>query len=490
VTLRAYMGILRKRWLLVLALTVFGVGAAAALTFATPKTYAAQATAFVATTSTGTESNSIYQNSQFAMQRVKSYSQVINSPDVLQPVLDQLHLDMSLDELQKMVAADNPVDTVLINVTARSKDPVQAQAVANAAAQQLGLDIERLETARAGGTTPVKVSTAVPAPLPQKPVSPRPLINMALGLLLGLALGVGAAVLREQQDTTIKGDELQDLCGRAPLGVIGLNPSGGKQPLVALQKHSAGVEAFRSMRTNLQFVDVDCPPRMFVLTSATANEGKTTTACNLAITLAQASLRVCLVEADLRRSKLTSYLGIDGSVGLTDVLAGQFKLDDVLVPWNRGLLTVLPAGTTPPDPSELLGSRNMTALLAELRSRFDMVIIDAPPVLPVSDAAVLARATDGALFVARYGHARREQVAKALEDLATVNARLIGTVLSFVPPKANRYVHGHDYGYGYTSAGPPPRPGRWRTGQGAERTVPVAVAVAETSKPPQTRAAS
>jgi len=171
-------------------------------------------------------------------------------------------------------------------------------------------------------------------------------------------------------------------------------------------------------------------------------------------------LNVCLVEADLRRPKVSSYLGIDGTFGLTNVLAGQFPLDEMLLPlkWHRGLLTILPAGTTPPDPSHLLGSNNMAALLQELSNRFDVVIIDAPPLLPVTDAAVLAQATDGALFVSRYGHTRRELVTKALEDLQIVNARLIGTVLTFVPAKGHHY----GYGYGYTADERVRRPSFWR----------------------------
>jgi capsular exopolysaccharide synthesis family protein len=466
VTLGSYLQIVRKRWRIVSAFCLLGVLASVVLTILTPSTYSAQASAFVTITSTGTETNSIYQNSQFAMQRVTSYPQVISSPEVLQPVIAELHLRMSLLDLQQAVTAENPANTVLVNVTARSGSAKEAQSIANSAANQLGTVIERLETSRAGGIAPVKVTTAVPATLPQSPVSPRPPLNLALGLLLGLALGIGAGVLREKQDTTMKDDDLQDLTGTAPLGVIGFDPDAEAQPLIALRAQSPALEAFRTMRTTLQFVDVDNPPHQIVITSARENEGKTTTACNLAITMAQSALKVCLVEADLRRPKAASYLGIDESIGLTNVLSGRFDLNDVLVPWNRSLLSVLPAGTLPPDPSQLLGSKNMTALLEELGRRFDMIIIDSPPLLPVTDAAVLARATDGALFVCRHGHTRRELVAKALESLETVNASLIGTVLTFVPSKDDRY----GYGYGAEESSPRSR-SRWRLGRGRRRTI-------------------
>jgi capsular exopolysaccharide synthesis family protein len=466
VTLHDYLQILRKRWTLITTVSLLSLAVAAGVTLLTPLTYSAQASAFVTITSTGTEANSLYQNSQFALQRVTSYPQVISSPQVLQPVIDTLHLKVSLSDLQKAVTAENPPDTVLLNVVATSRSPQEAQLIANTAADRLGSVIERLETSRAGGVAPVKVTTAVPAALPQSPVSPRPPLNLALGLLVGLALGTGAAVIREKQDTSVKGDDLQELTGTAPLGNISFDPHAAAEPLMALRVQSPALEAFRTMRTNLQFVDVDKPPRQFVITSAREGEGKTTTACNLAITLAQSALSVCLIEADLRRPKVATYLEIDGSVGLTNVLAGQFSLDDMLVPWNQGQLTVLPAGTPPPDPSQLLGSKNMTILLEELRHRFDMVIIDAPPLLPVTDAAVLAHATDGALFVCRHGHTSRELVAKALENLQTVNAALIGTVLTFVPSKAA----GYGYGYGYSIDESPERStSRWRHGRSRRR---------------------
>src|SRR5689334_1979726 len=417
-TLRAYLQILLKRWRIVVACTVLVLGAAGTLTYLTPPTYAANATAFVSISSSGTADASIYQSSQFAMQRVASYTEVVKSPDTLQPVIDKLGLKMSVRALRAVVSAENPPDTVLIKVTATDSDPKRAQAIVNAVSDQMGTNIERLETPREpGGKSPVKVTTTVPSLAPQQPISPKIPLNLALGLLAGLALGVIVAVIREQQDTTVKGDELEDLTGRPALALIGLNQQVKTHPLITMQGHGRGVEEFRSLRTTLQFVDVDQPPRVIVITSALAGEGKTTTACNLAIVLAQSGLKVCLVEADMRRPKAATLMGIDGSIGLSNVVAGQIDLVDALMPWHRGLLTILPAGTTPPDPTRLLGSKNMAAVLATLRADFDFVIIDAPPVLPVSDAAVLARSADGAVLVARYGKTRREQLTSAIADL-------------------------------------------------------------------------
>ena len=452
-TLRAYLQILLKRWRIVVACTVLVLGAAATLTYLTPPTYAANATAFVSISSAGTADASIYQSSQFAMQRVASYTEVVKSPDTLQPVIDKLGLKMSVRALRAVVSAENPPDTVLIKVTATDSDPQRAQAIVNAVSDQMGINIEKLETPREpGGKSPVKVTTTVPSLAPQQPISPKIPLNMALGLLAGLALGVIVAVIREQQDTTVKGDELEDLTGRPALALIGLNQQVKTHPLITMQGHGRGVEEFRSLRTTLQFVDVDQPPRVIVITSALASEGKTTTACNLAIALAQSSLRVCLVEADMRRPNASTLMGIDGSIGLSNVVAGQIDLADALMPWHRGLLTILPAGTTPPDPTRLLGSKNMAAVIATLRADFDFVIIDAPPILPVSDAAVLARGADGAVLVARYGKTRREQLTSAIADLEAVKARLIGTALTMVPARGQRDLRGHDEDYAALAA--------------------------------------
>lgn len=215
-------------------------------------------------------------------------------------------------------------------------------------------------------------------------------------------------------------------------------------------RDSPRAEAFRTIRTNLQYVDVDNPPKAVVVTSSMPGEGKSTTACNLAIAIAQGGARVLLLEADLRRPRVAEYLQVDGSRGLTDVLVGRLPLPQSVIRWQRGLLDLLPAGTIPPNPSELLGSRHMASMVQELRKRYDMIIIDAPPLLPITDAAILSTIVDGAILVARHGVTRRDQLHSAAEALHQVNAPVLGTVLNFVPARKGRaYGYGYGYGYGY-----------------------------------------
>lgn len=447
-SLRSYLRTLRKRWLWVAGAVLLGVLIAVNVSVFTHKVYASQATSYVSVTSDGTDPASLYQSSQFALKQMTSYTQLINSPSVLEPTARELKLAMTPAELGQHVTATSPPDTALIDVRATAPSAALAQGIANAAAKYLGTTIEAIETPRSGGASPVRVTVAVPAKLSAAPISPRTKLNVVLGLLIGLAVGIAVAILRDQFDTSIKTtEELQELTGLAPLGAVNVEPGAADQPLVILDRNHRSVEAFRSIRTSLQFANVDKPPRHLVITSPSAEDGKTLVACNLAIAMAQDDTRVCLLDADLRRPKAARYFGLPVGAGLTDVVAGRHKLDDALVPWHRGQVMVLQAGTNPPDPGQLLGSDAMITLLETLRSRFDVVIIDAPPLLPVSDAAILSHRSDGAILVVRHGQTRREQLNRATSELGKVGATLIGTVLNRVPVKnlSDRYGAGVEY---------------------------------------------
>jgi capsular exopolysaccharide synthesis family protein len=422
--------------------------------------YEAQTQLFVSAQSTSDNLADAAQGGIFTQQRVKSYAQIVTSPDVLQPVITQLHLNETTDHLADQISASAPLDTVLINVAVDDTSPQRAMDIANAVSQRFTEQVLLLETPVGGGASPVKVTVVKQADRPVEPVSPRTKVNLALGILLGLAVGIAVAVFRETMDTTIKRiDDLQRVTGAGALGMIAFDSDASKHPLItAIDPSSTRSESFRTLRTNLQFVDIDRPPRTVVITSAVAGEGKSTTACNLAITLAQAGIRVALVESDLRRPKIAEYLGVEGSVGLTSVLIGRASLDDALQTWGRCGLAVLASGPIPPNPSELLGSGHMVALLRQLQQRFDVVIIDAPPLLPVTDAAVLSRICDGAVLVVRYGKTRREQLERTTQALRTVDARILGTVMNMAPTKGpDAYAYGYGYSYAYKTRTDRPR---------------------------------
>lgn len=206
-------------------------------------------------------------------------------------------------------------------------------------------------------------------------------------------------------------------------------------------------EAFRVLRTNLQFMSLDKPLKTIMVTSATPGEGKTTTAANLAVAFAQTGASVCLIDADLRRPMVAKTFGVDNWSGLTSALIGQTDLDVALKQCAVPGLTLLPSGPVPPNPAELVGSNKMSKLLADLSERFEMVIIDTPPVLAVTDAAVLAPKADGVVMVVRSGKVDYRLVNRAKDALLAVKANLLGVVLDGV--EAER---GEGYYYYYQSA--------------------------------------
>ena len=267
--------------------------------------------------------------------------------------------------------------------------------------------------------------------------------------VLGLVVGLGLAALRSALDTRIANPkDLAHLTDVPTLGAILDDPRADKHALVVHSNpRSPRSESFRSLRTNLQFVNVDGNPRSFVVTSSAPNEGKTTVSTNLAISLAQTGASVVLVDADLRKPSVAKVMGVDGSIGLSSVLAGLVELEDVLTPWVGGGLHVVPAGRIPPNPSELLGSVEMANLLSRLTDRFDHVIIDTPPVLAVTDAALLSRLAGGTILVAAVGLARRNDVVAALDALDGIARRLSGIVVTRAPSKGPDAYHYARYVY-------------------------------------------
>ena len=451
--LRGYLRLLRRRWRIVAAAVSFGLVAGITLILLSPTTYQAEARVFVSLRESAGNSSGAYQGNLFSQDRVKSYAEILTLPAVTAPVIAQTRVAMTPEELGRRITATVPAGTVVLRIAVSDPSAVRSRDLTNAVAAQFGRVVTQLETPPGSRTSPVSVSVVKPAVTPASRTSPRPGLDIALGLFFGLVVGVALAVVRDLLDTTVKSaEDLAAATGAPGLGEIVYDARTPQDPLATGDPAPQRTEAYRTLRTNLRFVDVDSPPRAVVVTSAEANVGKSTTAANLALALAEAGVRVILLEGDLRRPRIADYLGIEGAVGLTDVLVGRARLDDVLQQWGDTTLSVLPSGPIPPNPSELVGSGQMHRLLVELRSRAELVLVDAPPLLPVTDAAVLAQASDGAVLVARHGHTTREYAAKSVRALEAVNARLLGTVLTLVP--ARRGVGDYSTGYYYrTDAG-------------------------------------
>ncbi|GAW51810.1 MULTISPECIES: polysaccharide biosynthesis tyrosine autokinase [unclassified Nocardioides] len=464
--LRDYLRVLRRRWPLIVACTVVVVAAAAAVTFTTTPQYQSSARLFVTTSTTDTASDS-YQGGLFSAQRVTSYADLVKSRELATTVADDLGLDISAGELAGKVSASVVPDTVNLEISVTDPSPSRAQALAQAYALGLVDLVRELETPSGEKTAPIKATIVDPATRPGTPVSPQPVRNLALGLILGLLLGAGAAVLRDLLDTTIKSTEDLAACTDAPvLGGIAFDSAARQRPLVSsLDSHAPRVEAFRVLRTNLQFVEVDHAAKVFVVTSALPEEGKTSTAVNLALTLAQAGHRTLLIEADLRRPKAAAVLNLDNAVGVTTVLLGRVTAEDAIQKHADSELDVLASGAIPPNPAELLQSNAMADLVKQLRADYDMVVVDAPPLLPVTDAALLATQADGALLVVRYGRTTKDQLTQAAERLRQVDASPVGVVLNMVPNNRRAAGYGYGYGYGYAPSSPVTETSRKRRGR-------------------------
>ena len=431
-SLRDYVHVLRKRWRIIVAVLVVCVLLGSLYLLSSTKTYEATAQIFVSTAGAqDTTAADLAQGNTFTQARVQSYTSVANSPTVTTVVIKQLGLKMTPDALAREISADAPLNKVLINLHVTDRDPAQAAKLANAVAAQFSKVVETLEQTTATRLSPVKLTVTHPAQVPVGPASPRPKLDIAVAVLLGLVLGLGFAFLREMLDNTVKDpDELGTLSALPVLGVVPWDKRARAVPIsFRADMHGSRAEGYRQLRTNLQFVDVDHPPKVIAVTSALPQEGKSHTALNLAAALAEAGQRVCLIEADLRKPSLADALGIPGDVGLTSVLIGHVSLVDVLQDVGDNL-QVLVAGSTPPNPSELLNSIAFKHTLRSVLSRVDTVVIDTAPLLPVTDGAQIAALADATVLVVRASKTSREQISRAIGTLSKVDVTPVGVILS------------------------------------------------------------
>ncbi len=454
-TLAQYLRIVRAHWLLIAVVAALGAAGAATYSWLQTPVYSATARMFVTTQGANSDISALSQGSTFTQQRVKSYADVITAPAVLQPVIDDLGLvGTTPQQLASRVSASSPLDTVLLLVTVEDTSPKRAKDLANAIAGQFTTYVTELELPSGSGTSPVKITVTSPAVTPVVPDSPRTKLNLALGLLVGLGLGLGATVLRDSLDRTV-GDrhDAGAVVGSPVLSAIGDDPEVKTAPLIIHNAFSPRAEAFRQLRTNIRFLSVDHEVRSLVVTSSLANEGKSTTAANLAIALAQGGDKVVLIDADLRRPSAGDLFGLTTGVGLTSVLLGDVPLGDAVQPWRDDLaLWVLTSGPIPPNPSELIGSARMVQVVEQLVAEGYVVVVDSPPLLPVTDASILARITSGALLVVRARATRVEQLAAGADALRAAGAPILGVVVNCVPKSGRGYYYGSG-GYAYTSKG-------------------------------------
>lgn len=450
--LRDYLRVLRRNWILIVAVTLAGLLVGGATSILAKPTYTAETQLFVAIQNSGSVQE-LQQGNTFSQARVQSYVKAVDSPIVLQPVIDSLGLGVTADELAKTVQATTDLNTVLINITVTDQSAARSAAIAQAVADSLVSAIATLEKPKSGdGASPFNVSVIKPATAPLIPSTPNIKLNLLLGLIVGLGLGLGGAIMRSRLDNKIRGEaDLRHITDTPVLGGISFDPDASRKPLLTQTgPQSPRAESFRQLRTNLQFANVAGGAKTVLVTSSVPGEGKSTTATNLAIALAEAGQTVCLVDADLRRPMVNDYLGLDRSAGLTTALVGRADVNDLLQHWGDDDLYVLTSGQIPPNPSELLGSKPMKDLIDRLEAVFDSVIIDAPPLLPVTDAAVLSQHVGGVILVVGTQKLRHQDLEKSLSALKMVGSNILGIVLNRLP---TRGPDAYSYSYYTTDEG-------------------------------------
>jgi succinoglycan biosynthesis transport protein ExoP len=487
---RGYLLILRSRKWWVVSIAMLGLGASLAFSLTAHKLYSATAQLLVQPSVNASGLGAV-QLQPVTPTDVQTELQLVNSAPVEQAVRARLGSTPA-------VSASEVGATNVIDITAVSREPGRAAQIANLYANafvqyrqevasrslttaevqlrsqiaSLGQQLagvrggsgseeasaltnqesvlkEQLAQMQVSGSVDTgDVALVTPAQAPVSPSSPQPAKDAALGLAAGLALGLGAAFLRDSLDDRLTSKEATQQAAGVP--VLAMTPEVTSwrrhKPLVitVTDPTCPAAESYRSLRTSLQFARQGQQLRCLVVTSPGINEGKTSTLANLGVVFAQSGERVVLVSADLRRPRIGDFFGLDEQVGLTNVLLGQRTLEEVLVPIpGFGRLTLLPAGPVPPNPAELLD--NAHEVFARLRHHFDRVLIDSPPILPVTDPAILARHADATLVLAAAGQTRRADLRRAIEKLDQVNATILGILLNKVTRQTER-----NYGYTYT----------------------------------------
>jgi capsular exopolysaccharide synthesis family protein len=436
-----YLRVMRNNWIGIIVITAACTAAAYGWTATQDRVYQADSSAIV-TAQSGSDVGASLVGENLAKSRITSYLKVAESRAVAEHVISRLDLKTTPEALVGRIQVDNPLDTAILEVKARAATPEAARSLAESWVEGITLQVKQLEgdtsTKRPAAVRLVPLDSAV---LPGRPVSPNVPRTLLLAVVLGALLGLAYALVRQQVDQRIRRAEpVEREFGIPVLGQLPLAPAEGRDAISSRTDFDARstdlakgsrifAESLRALRTNLQFMDVDAPPRVVVMTSPLPGEGKSTVAAQLAMTIAAAGQPVILVDGDLRRPTVASTFGLVAGVGLTDVLVGRATADDVLQPWGDGTLRILATGPTPPNPSELLGSEAMATLLKQLSAEA-MVLIDSSPLLPVTDAAILAARTDGALIVVRSGRTTLNLLEHALHNLDRVKGRPLGVIIN------------------------------------------------------------
>ena len=510
INIRHYLAILwHWAWLIALSTTLAGLSALIVSNQLTP-IYRATTTVLVneAPSSKIADYTSILTSERLT----RTYAQMMTKQPNLMEVIKRLNLSVDMNELSDAISVQPVRDTQLIEISVDNPNPLEAALIANTLVGVFAEQVQTIQTERFSVSkqnlqeqladmeqqiretnsqismtndsdeidrleakliqqqeiystlllsyeevrlseteTSSNVVQVEPALPPPKPVRPKILVTTFIAAIMGMMLAVGSIVALEAFDDTIKTpDEVYQQLGIPVLAVIMKHPVDDQRPVTEAEPRSPISEAFRTLRTNVQYTSIDNPLQTIAVTSPTPSEGKTTIVSNLGIVLAQSGQRVTIIDCDLRKPTVHQKLNLRNHLGLSSIFVRpSIVLDGILQKTRIANLATITSGRLPPNPSELLGSQKMKNILVKIKEHADIVLIDTPPTLAVTDAAVLVPHVDGVLLVMRPGVTKLTSAKQAVEQLERMGANLIGVVLNNI--KAKRSRHGMYYYEGYQS---------------------------------------
>lgn len=460
--------LVRKHLVASIMLICIGLGGSAYVTSQTKKIYEAKSTIFVATppslldtTGGGSKIGELTTGNAFSQARVKSYAQIISSPDTLIPVISELKLNMTPGDLASKVSAISYTDTVLLEITVHDQSPTRAADIANSVANHFAITVQQIElNSNQNLSSLIKVSVVRQAKPNFTPIAPRKIFNYLLGVFIGGVFALLYLLIRKSLDNTVKTED--DLKPTSLFGVVAYDGKAVEFPLISmLDPYAPRTEAYRVVRTNILHFLEKAARNDFFISSCFVGEGKSTGSINTALAISQAGFRVLVVEADMRRPSFKKYgeeLGVDfersstQNQGLSYLLASPStkltsrNLSTQIVTTRHENFYLLPSGEEPDNPAELLGSQRFVEISQLFANSFDFVIYDTPPILAVADATIIARVIPNGVLMCHAGKTMLSSLFAAKAALKEVDCELTGAILNKVPkPKA-----GEAYGYTYS----------------------------------------
>ncbi|OLT02870.1 hypothetical protein BJF90_28335 [Pseudonocardia sp. CNS-004] len=448
--------VLRERWKIVALCLVLGVLGAGVANYFAPREYSSDITFYVSLQGPAADPDEAYESNELAKERVLSYQPLLTDERITQAVIDRLGLPMTPAELAQRITVSADTDTVVLTAAVRDSTPQRRRH-----RQHPRRGVRRSRRAARAADRP-GAHAGPGCARPARPAGPGALEDRCRDRPPGHTAAHPRVAQHHVQPGAGRGARPADRCrrpgragGTGPLGPLGAQLAElAPAPVLAELAHDRHVpsrplivdepftspraEAFRKLRTNLQFRDGRRGHKVIVVTGARMGEGTSTTACNLAIAMAETGHRVLLVDANLRNPRVSDYLGLDPFPGLVDVLAGRMVWQYARQPWNRGGFDVLTAGPYPHNHSQLLASYSLADLFADMRRQYDLVVVDTPALLAVSDAAAVAARADGVVLVVQHQQTSQDQVTAAVGALQAVSARLLGTVLTMTKGRLRR----------------------------------------------------